>query len=165
MKFLQKGLLATGLFFGAQLLMAQMVQKIDTNIFPKPQKGMVQYVIEVPHSSIDEDSQKKVEIFVGKYEQTDTCNRQFLNGELEKKDLKGWGYTYYQFKTNGQSMTTLMGCPNTETITKFVTAQPYLTDYNGRMPIVIYVPEGYEVQYKIYKAEPESFKALEVTTK
>ncbi len=100
MKFLQKGLLATGLFFGAQLLMAQMVQKIDTNIFPKPQKGMVQYVIEVPHSSIDEDSQKKVEIFVGKYEQTDTCNRQFLNGELEKKDLKGWGYTYYQFKTN-----------------------------------------------------------------
>lgn len=165
MKILQQGFLAIGLILGVQQWSAQTIQKVDTSVFPKPAKGMVQYVVEVPHSTMDQDSNKKIEILVGKYEQTDTCNKQFLNGELEKKDLKGWGYNYYEYKSNGQMMTTLMGCPNNETITKFVTSQPYLTDYNGRMPIVIYVPEGFDVQYKIYKAEPETYKAQQVVYK
>lgn len=163
---LQSGLVVLGLFFGAQQISAQsVIDKIDTSVFPKAQKGMVQYVIEVPHSSIDQDANKKIEIYVGQYKDTDKCNHQFLNGELVQKDLKGYGYQYYEFKTNGEIASTLMGCGDTGTINKFVTAQPQLTDYNGRMPIVVYAPEGYDVQFKIYKAEPETYRAYQVRSK
>ncbi|MBW2490657.1 MAG: proteinase inhibitor I4 serpin, partial [Deltaproteobacteria bacterium] len=33
--------------------------------------------------------------------------------------------------------------------------------YNSRLPVVVYVPEGVEVRYRIWRAEPESKKAHE----
>ena len=41
----------------------------------------------------------------------------------------------------------------------------YLTRYNGRMPIVLYIPEGYEAKYKIYEASPELYSAPEIMEK
>ena len=162
---LSKGILGI-MLIGFQFALGQNVnQKVDTSIFPKPEKGFEQFVIEVPHSSIDEDANKKVEIIVGKYASVDTCNRQFLMGELESKDLQGWGYNYYTFNTNGNIGGTMMVCNNSEKVEKFVAAQGFMTDYNGRMPIVVYVPEGYQVQYKIYKAEPETYQAMQVVRK
>lgn len=141
------------------------LDKIDLSIFPKAEKGMVQYVVEVPHSSMEDDANKKIEILVGKNTQTDKCNRYFLNGDLKENELKGFGYTYYTFKSDGNVGSTMMGCGDTGTTTKFVTAKPTLMDYNGRMPIVIYAPEGFDVQYKIYKAEPEKYRAYQVKQK
>ena len=165
-RFIQTGFLAIGLFLGVQQISAQdIVDKVDTSIYPKAEKGMVQYLIEVPHSTIEEDSNKKIEISVGKYMSTDTCNTQFLSGEFVEKDVKGYGYNYLEFKTNGQVGSTLIGCLDTKSITKFVTAQPKLTNYNGRLPIVVYVPEGYEVQFKIFKAEPETYRAYQINPK
>ena len=157
-------LLALGLF-GGSTAFAQNIDKVDTSIFPKPEKGYVQYVIEVPHSTIEEDNNKKIEIYVGKYTQVDKCNTFRLSGEFKKEDLKGWGYNYYTFKTNGNIMATQMGCLDNSSVSKFVSAGPFDSNYNGRMPIVIYVPEGYDVQYKIFKAEPETYKAMQVRQK
>jgi ecotin len=144
--------------------MAQTLLKQDVNVFPAPEKGMVKYVIEVPHAGIDSDRNKKIEFFVGKYMETDACNSYFLSGEFEEKDLQGWGYNYYVFKTDGNVGMTQMLCQGEKKNT-FVQSQTILTAYNGRMPIVIYAPEGYEVKYKIYKAEPETYQAAEVPVK
>lgn len=152
------------LLVSSTLLFAQNM-KVDTSVFPKAQKGYEQFIIEVPHSSLEEDANKKIEIFVGKYMDVDTCNRHSLMGEFQSKDLQGWGYSYLEFKTKGDAISTMMGCLDNKTVSKFVTGQSYLTDYNGRMPIVIYVPEGYEVRYKIYQAMPEQFKALQTPKK
>ena len=114
---------------------------------------------------MEDNSNKKIEIFVGKNTKVDKCNRHFLSGELQSQELKGWGYNYYTFKTNGNIGGTLMACNETGTVDKFVSAQPFLTDYNGKMPIVIYAPEGYDVQYKIFKAEPENYRAFQVKQK
>lgn len=148
-----------------QLWAQATLYKFDTSVFPKPEKGFVQYVIDVPHSNIDEDATKKIEISVGKYSQVDSCNSFFLNGELKSEELKGFGYTYYTFKTNGTIMSTSMGCLDNSSKNKFVTSKPTMVDYNGRMSIVIYAPEGYDVQYKIYKAQPESYRAYEIKQK
>lgn len=139
------------------------IQKQSLDIFPKPEEGYAQFVIDVPHS--DKDSEKKIEIFVGKWAETDKCNTHVLSGVLQEKDLQGWGYTYFEFDTKGDIMSTMMGCPDSEKINKFVKSQGKIVRYNGKLPLVIYVPVGYEVQYKIWKAEEEVFKGLEVRQK
>lgn len=152
-------------FMSSNISAQYVVDKMDLSVFPKPEKGYQKFVIEVPHSSIEDDGNKKIEFFVGKNVQVDKCNNQFLAGDLVEKDLKGFGYQYYDFKTTGNVATTLMGCGETGTISKFVTAKPVVKNYNGRMPIVVYAPEGYDVRFKIYKAEPETYRAAQINTK
>lgn len=156
------GSLALTLALGATSF-AQSNMKVDLSAFPKAEKGYKMVVIEVPHS--ENDDSKKIEFFAGKNLETDSCNTHNLQGTFENSELKGWGYNYYTFKTNGNVMTTNMGCSDTKKIFKFVKAEHKLVRYNGRMPIVIYVPEEYEVRFKIYKSEAEEFKAAEIATK
>lgn len=143
---------------------AQMViDKIDLSIFPAPEKGYKKMVIEVPYS--ENDRNKKIEFAVGKWMEVDGCNAFHLSGSLEKKDLQGWGYDYYVFKTDGQVAGTMMACPDKAKRNLFVSAQPETVRYNGRMPIVIYVPEGYEAQFKIYSTDGDTYRAAEVRSK
>lgn len=48
---------------------------------------------------------------------------------------------------------------------QFVSGQREFVSYNGQVPIVIYVPEGYDAQFKIYKAEEDTYQAAEVRQK
>lgn len=143
---------------------AQMViDKIDLGIFPAAEKGYKKLVIEVPYSGNDKN--KKIEFSVGKWMEVDGCNSFHLAGSLEKKDLQGWGYDYYVFKTEGQVVSTQMGCPTAPKRHLFVSAQPETVRYNGRMPIVLYVPDEYDAQFKIYVTDGDSYQAAEVREK
>lgn len=164
-KSILKGLsLAVTIFGLSTFVHAQSVNmKEDLSIYPKPEAGYKQMVIEVPHS--DKDRDKKIEFSVGKMMEVDGCNHFGLQGVLEKKDLQGWGYEYYVFKTKGEVIGTQMACPGTPNRHLFVAAQPQMVNYNGRLPIVIYVPEEYDVQFKIYKADDDTYRASEVRKK
>ena len=140
-----------------------MAQKVDVSIFPKPEKGYKQMVIEVPHSK--QDDNKKIEFTVGKMMEVDGCNSFGLMGKLEKKDLQGWGYDYYVFQSKGDVFSTQMACPDAPKRNLFVSSQPEMTRYNGRMPIVIYVPEDMEVKFKIFTADQDQYEAQEVRFK
>jgi len=142
---------------------AQTFTKVDTDIFPKAEKKQKKVVIEVPYSSTDSD--KKIEIFVGKEMETDQCNQYSLPGSFLKKDLKGWGYSYLVFNSNGNAVSTMKACVDSGIKTQFVYGQGYLVDYNGRTPIVVYIPEGFSVKYKIYKADSEWYEAPEILEK
>ncbi len=137
----------------------EIITKVDPSIFPDPEKGYKKMVIEVPHSANDSD--KKIEFLVGKMMEVDGCNHFGLQGTLEKVDLQGWGYDYYVFKTKGEIISTQIGCPDLEKRRLFVSNQPTLTRYNGKLPIVIYVPEEYDVQFKIYQTDKEIYRAAE----
>lgn len=154
--------LTTALFLGLGMMtnmaMAQeTIVKVNTNIFPVPEKGYKKMVIEVPYSSNDQN--KKIEFSIGKMMEVDGCNSFGLQGTLEKKDLQGWGYEYYVFKTKGDIISTQMACPDMPKRNLFVSNQGTTLNYNGRMPVVIYVPEEYDVQFKIYTADNDVYKA------
>ena len=153
------GLLMALITLSFNAMAQQVITKQDLSIFPKPEAGYKKVVIEVPHS--DKDNQKKIEFSVGKWMEVDGCNYFNLHGTLETKDLQGWGYNYYVFKTNGQVTSTMIGCPDAAKRNIFVTAQPEMVRYNGKLPIVIYVPEEYQVQFKIYQAQDETYFASE----
>ncbi|WP_244614359.1 ecotin family protein [Elizabethkingia argenteiflava] len=152
-----------GLSLISTSLMAQSIYKVGLEAFPPPQKGQKQMVIEVPHSA--NDINKKIEIFVGKTMQTDGCNKTFLSGEFKNTPLEGWGYTYLTFTTKGDIGSTRKACRDAHPKMEFVTSSGYLTDYNGRMPIVLYIPEGYDAKYKIYQADPDFYSATEILEK
>lgn len=131
-----------------------MIQAQDTtgaqslSPFPEAKPGMVRYVL-YPEIMEDE-SQFMVELIPGKIMSVD-CNHHFLMGTLEEIVLEGWGYTYYEFSTNGMVRSTMMACqePNED---RFIQAESLLVDYNSKLPIVVYLPEGYDVLYKIWEA-------------
>ena len=127
--------------------------------FPKAAEGMSRFVIALPDKTRGEEGAFKVELIVGRMMDTDGVNRMFLGGKLEPKPLKGWGFTYYEAQL-GPAASTLIGVPpGTPPVHKFVQGPSQLIRYNCRIPIVVYVPKGAEVRYRIWSATPETKKA------
>jgi ecotin len=129
--------------------------------FPPAEAGMVRYVLQLPKQ--DDESVFKVELIVGKTVQVDEKNRYFFGGNIEKETINGWGYPRYNVSKIGPMAGTRMAVdPNVPKVTKFITlaGDPYIVRYNSRLPIVVYVPEGVEVRYRIWTTRAE-VKAME----
>lgn len=127
----------------------QETTKIDMNIFPKPEKGFQQFYIQLP--SFTDEQDYKVELFIGKEILVD-CNTYFMLGTIQEQNLESWGYNYYSVASNGETAGTLMGCLDNKKSIKFVHITPQIINYNSKLPIVLYVPEGFKVKYRIFSA-------------
>jgi len=124
--------------------------------FPPPEKGMVRYVLQLPKQ--DDESAFKVELIVGKTVLLDEQNRYFFGGKIQPETIKGWGFTRYTVSQLGPMAGTQIAVdPNAPKVNRFITlgGEPYLIRYNSRLPVVVYAPEGVEVRYRIWTAEPE----------
>ena len=151
------------LFIATSSMAQSIVTKVDVSVFPEAEKGYKKMVIEVPHSN--NDNNKKIEFTVGTWVEVDECNLHNLQGNFANKELTGWGYNYFVFSSNGDIMSTRKACPDNKMIRKFVTAPSQTVDYNGRMPIVVYVPEKYDVQFRIFTSDGDNYRAQEVYVK
>ena len=128
--------------------------------FPAAKEGFERYVIVLPHKERGEEGSFKVELVVGKMMMTDGANRVSLGGKIEPKPLKGWGYTFYEVEKVGPGMSTRMAPrPGAKPVEKFVTLAPLRIRYNSRLPVVVFVPKGCEVRYRIWSAPEELEKA------
>ena len=124
--------------------------------FPPPEKGMVRYVLHLPKQ--DDESAFKVELIVGKTVLLDERNRYFFSGKIQQETIKGWGFTRYNVSQLGPMAGTKIAVdPNAPKVNRFIMlgGEPYLIRYNSRLPVVVYAPEGVEVRYRIWTAEPE----------
>jgi ecotin len=127
--------------------------------FPEARQGMLRFVIELPHKERDEEQNFRVQLLVGKTMQTDGVNQIRLGTSIEALPLKGWGYIYYEVKPEPASLSTMMAAPQgAPKITQFVTTAPLLIHYNSRLPVVVYVPDGYEVRHRVWTA-PTAYQA------
>lgn len=124
--------------------------------FPPAEAGMVRHVLKVPKQ--EDESAFKVELLVGKTLQLDEANRYFFGGKIEEKTIEGWGFARYIVSDLGPMGGTLIAVdPNAAKVERFITLRgnPHLIRYNSRLPIVVYVPEGAEVRYRIWRADKE----------
>ena len=129
--------------------------------FPPAGEGVVRYVVELPKQA--DESAFKVELIVGRMVEVDEVNRYFFGGKIEMETIKGWGFPLYMVRKLGPMAGTLMAVdPNTPKVDRFIAlgVDPYIIRYNSRVPIVVYVPEGAEVRYRIWTAGAE-IKAIE----
>lgn len=126
----------------------------DMKAFPPAEPGAVRYVLSLPKQPREEDY--KVELIVGQNARVDSANRFFFGGKIEDHNIQGWGYTRYVVKELGPMAGTRVAVnPNAPKQNRFVTlgGDPYLIRYNSRLPVVVYVPEGAEVRYRVWRAD------------
>ncbi|MCG6974782.1 MAG: ecotin [Acidiferrobacterales bacterium] len=130
--------------------------------FPEAKEGMRRFVISLPGKQGSEEESLKVELIVGKEMLTDGVNRVRLANTIEAHTLKGWGYSYYEVTGSSEVMSTLMAPPEgAPKVQQFVAGAPVLVRYNSRLPIVVYVPAGLELRYRIWRAADTFNKAVE----
>jgi ecotin len=121
--------------------------------FPPPEPGMTRFVLQLPAQA--DESALRVELMIGKTVQVDEHNRYFFGGTIEEQTIEGWGFTAYRVSKLGPMAGTLMAVdPNAPRVARFITLRgdPFLIRYNSRLPVVVYVPDGVEVPYRIWTA-------------
>jgi ecotin len=120
--------------------------------FPEAAKGKKRIVIVLPHKERGEENNFTVELIPGKTMLTDGVNRVRLGTSIASKPLKGWGYTLYEVTGQDVAMSTLIAAPRGKgkKVETFVLGAPLTIRYNSRLPIVIYVPIGQDVRYRIW---------------
>ncbi|MBX3731663.1 MAG: ecotin family protein [Verrucomicrobiae bacterium] len=130
--------------------------------FPSAEPGMRRFVILVPARKAEEDF--RVQLLVGKTVLTDPVNRHFFGGSLETETIQGWGFDRHILRQLGPMAGTLMAPPpDAKPVERFVTlgGEPQLLRYNSRLPLVVYVPEGVEVRYRVWRADSRTTVAKE----
>lgn len=124
--------------------------------FAPAEPGMKRFVLHVPQA--ENESDLRIELLVGRTVKTDAVNRYFFGGQLETRTVEGWGFDYHILPKLGPMGGTLMApAPDAPLVERFIAlgGEPRLLRYSSRLPVVVYVPEGVEVFYRIWRAEPQ----------
>jgi len=133
----------------------------DLKPYPEAESGYRRFVLRLPVVDVPEDHQ--VELLFGKTMEVD-CNRHFLSGRLARKVAQGWGYDYFILSDVRGPASTMMACPPDEpkkaAFVRINFGQNDATNewqrYNPKLPIVVFVPEGIEVRYRIWSADKQT---------
>ena len=124
--------------------------------FPPAEDGYKRMVIHLP-ALTDEDA-NKLEIIIGKTMKVD-CNRHWFGGQQVEKIAEGWGFPYFILNSVTGPASTRMACPPDQkeqaTFVQVLSDQGLLR-YNSKLPVVVFVPDDFEVHYRIWTAREES---------
>lgn len=149
--------LFSALLCGLLLGSSQLQASDNLQAFPVAEAGMTRHVLVLPAQANEHSLQ--VQLIVGKELSVDADNRYFFSGRIEAQNIAGWGYTRYLVSDLGQLASTLMAIdPAASKVERFITlgGEPYLVRYNSKLPLVVYVPAGSEVRYRIWAAQNPS---------
>ena len=113
--------------------------------------------------SVTHPENVKVQLSFGKTVEVDDINMYYLGGKIVEESIPDLGFKRYVLPSLGPLAGTLMSIdPSEPKVKKFLPILPgyhLLLRYNPRVPIVVYVPEGCEVHYKLWRADEEATKA------
>ena len=129
-----------------------MSQDDDLKPWPAAESGETRFVIRLPE--MQDETAHGVELIIGRQLEVD-CNRHWFGGKLERQVISGWGYPLYRLASVAGPASTMMACPGEEKSMAFVAVNledPFLR-YNSKLPIVVYVPDGFSVRYRTWSAD------------
>jgi len=141
--------------------------------FPEKQPEQERMVIHLPKR--DNEKNLKVELIFGVIVRTDlnNLNRFWIEGTLTEKTLKGWGYRYYELKADRNRVSSTRGgflkmvgkdknvfAPVvSRSDSNDLLSRDLLLRYNSNVPLVAYVPSGFEVRYRLWTTDDNIVKA------
>lgn len=127
-------------------------KKFDISMFPAAEVNQERVVIRLPE--VENEADMMVELQVGKKMMVD-CNLPRFAGNLEQHSVKGWGYNYLTLGQVSGPVSTLMACPDSQKKETFIQiyGQGFFVNYNSKLPFVIYVPQEYDVRYRLWRAD------------
>ncbi len=127
------------------------------NAFPPAEEGMARHVLRLPE--LPNENLHRLELIVGRTEKLDAKNTFFFGGKIEEEILEGWGFPRYIVRSLGPMAGTRIAVdPSLPKVERFVAlgGEPFLLRYNSQLPVVVYVPEGAEVRYRLWSAPAET---------
>ena len=135
----------------------------ELKAYPPAKEGMVRYVLYLEPKA--DESLFKVELIVGRVIETDGVNRYGIGGAMSQETVQGWGYPMLVVGQEGfdRVWSTKMGVPPGQPKVKAfvpIAGEPTLIRYNSKLPVVVYVPAGGEVRYRIWEAPPQAMDVL-----
>ena len=139
--------------------------------FPKPGNNQQRVVILL--AKLDNEPDFLVELIPGVIVEADANdpNHFFVKAKLARKIVKGWQFNYYELQSNIDKISaTLIGFEHAgrkkevfayamDKGEEGLLSKGVYVRYNSQVPIVIYVPMGFEVRYRILKTYGETGKA------
>jgi len=134
-------------------------QADDLKPYPPAAPGFQRLVIRLPE--VAQPDERKVELLFSRSMEID-CNRHSIGGHLVSKIAEGWGYPYLVLEKLGPGIATRMACPPDQPLRRAavpIRSQPAelaWVRYNPKLPIVVYVPDGVELRYRIWSAGAET---------
>ncbi len=158
--------------FGAALSLSALaalagvaIPRLNLTGYPEPAPGLKRWVIEpsglLPKSADPLISAHpldwRIQLIVGQTVRLD-CNTKRLSGSgMTMRMLpKASGKALFEVKGPVVVISTKMACPDDQpTRTSFLSLgkQPYLVPYNASWPIVVDLPVGTELRWRVWKAE------------
>ena len=164
------GLLAVALAgAGAAINVRPVTARLDLSGYPAPAAGLQRWVIQpsglLPKSSDPLISANphdwRVQLIVGKNVDLD-CNHSWLSGPSLRMQRLPEASGKALFVVNGPLvvMKTRKAClPDQPRQRSFLSLgkQPYLVPYNPSWPIVVDLPKGTELRWRVWKAETRQF--------
>jgi len=140
---------------------AHMTDESESNFkaFPPALYGQTRYVIHMP--KVEDENTIKVELIIGKEVEVDPVNHHFFVGQLQEENVDGWGPRYVLPELGPMAGTLMAALPDQPAVRKFVPlhGEHMLLRYNSRLPIVVYVPEGVLVKYRLWRADHHTVNA------
>lgn len=128
--------------------------KLNASAF-KEKTNMVKHVLYLPKLSSEDETNRKVEIIPGKTLLVD-CNKHRISGTISVETLEGFGFEYHVFNSDGKFTFTRKACPRAKE-KKFVSGETKLLHYSSKLPIVVYTPPDFEVNYKIWETNGKMY--------
>ncbi|AWF79400.1 ecotin [Microbulbifer sp. A4B17] len=120
--------------------------------FPGEVDGKLRHVINLP--KVVDESRFRVELIPGK-SQIAACNLQSFSAPLRKEILPGWGYPFYVLSDLTPTTDTQKVCAQASETRRFITVRGdgLMLPYNSRLPLVIYLPQGVQLKYRVWRAD------------
>ncbi len=136
----------------------------DLKMFPAAKEGFKRVVIRLP--KLSDEAGAQVEILATRIEKVDAVNRHSIGGALEGKTLEGWGYNYYELTVAKEVMGTMMAGPPEDMKPRPTPVAIHGKGfhglrYNSKLPLVLYVPAGVEVKYRVWTPGEAKAAAVE----
>ena len=171
------GLLAVALAGTGAAINVQPVKaipRLDLSGYPAPAPGLQRWVIQpsglLPKSADPLISANphdwRVQLIVGKDVDLD-CNNSWLSGPSLRMQRLPEASGKALFVVNGPLvvMKTRMACPPDQPRQRSFLSlgkQPYLVTYNPSWPIVVDLPTGAELRWRVWKAETKQLKGVQL---
>jgi ecotin len=111
----------------------------------------VRFVVRLPPQP--DEGKHQIELLVGREQPLD-CNAAHYVGKLHHKTLLRKGTLYYTVRAVEGPVVAQAQCPDAAKRDAFVSLEgdPYMVRYDSGAPIVVYVPKGFEVRYRVWQA-------------
>ncbi|USD21622.1 ecotin family protein [Microbulbifer variabilis] len=120
--------------------------------FPAEVEGKRRHVIELP--KVVDESRFMVELVPGKNALAD-CNLRSYSAPLQRQVLPGWGYPYYVLAELKPSKGTSKVCGSDSESRRFIRVRGngLILPYSSSQPLVVYLPEGVQLKYRVWRAD------------